>query len=472
MYKHGISVEEKSTQMQRSVVSDSAIQVVVGTAPVNLIKENTLNEPVILNNFEDAQTKMGYSEDTEKFSICEAIDVAFNIFKVSPIVAINVLNKDKHVQAVTSTPYQISNREVIIDEQGILLDSVVITSGESTYENEKDYILEFTATGKLKVTVLEEGTISSETTELSVAYTKLDPSLVTEDDILAGIEKIKNVYPKLNVVPGLLVVPGWSQKINVKKAMLRQTEKLNGLFNCSALLDIDTEVATTIEEAIKFKEDNMYIDKRAIVLWPMIKISGKKYYYSTVLASLIAYVDYINDNVPFVSPSNKKMNISGVCLNDGSEVIFDYEDANELNAVGIVTAVNLNGWRAWGNNTSIYPQSDDVKERFIPVRRMFDWWANSFILRYFERVDDPLNTKLIESIVDEENILANGFKSRFQIADAKIEFLPEDNSTADLLNGHIKFRQSLTPFPPAESIENVLEYDTSALSESIFGGEN
>ena len=101
---------------------------------------------------------------------------------------------------------------------------------------------------------------------------------------------------------------------------------------------------------------------------------------------------------------------------------------------------------------------------------MFDWWGNSFILTYFQKVDDPLNFRLIESVVDSENIRANGYKARFQIADARIEFVPEENPQTDLLNGTIKFNQYLTPFPPAETIINTLEFDPQALADSLTGG--
>lgn len=38
MYKHGIEVEEKKTTYQRPLATSYGVQVVVGTAPVNLTK--------------------------------------------------------------------------------------------------------------------------------------------------------------------------------------------------------------------------------------------------------------------------------------------------------------------------------------------------------------------------------------------------------------------------------------------------
>jgi phage tail sheath protein FI len=102
---------------------------------------------------------------------------------------------------------------------------------------------------------------------------------------------------------------------------------------------------------------------------------------------------------------------------------------------------------------------------------MFDWWGNSFILTYFQKVDNPMNIRLIESIVDSENIRANGYRNRFQLADARIEFNISENPTTDLISGKIRFHQYLTPFPPAETIIDVLEFDADSLAASL-GGES
>ena len=80
-----------------------------------------------------------------------------------------------------------------------------------------------------------------------------------------------------------------------------------------------------------------------------------------------------------------------------------------------------------------------------------------------------MNRRLIESIIDSENIRAGGFKARGQIADAKMEYISEENPITDLLNGKIRFKQYLTPFLPAETIINVLEFDPIALENSLKG---
>ena len=57
-----------------------------------------------------------------------------------------------------------------------------------------------------------------------------------------------------------------------------------------------------------------------------------------------------------------------------------------------------------GNNTACYPDVTDPKDRWIACRRFFSWWANSFMLTYKSRVDNPANKRLIETICDTENI--------------------------------------------------------------------
>ena len=483
-YTHGVYIYENPTSVIAPLTADSGVQFIVGTAPVNLLPDPVaaVNVPILVNSFAEAVQKVGYSDNFEKFTVCQSIDASFRVFNVAPLVIVNVLDPAKHTTEVLNEKHPIVNKQVIIEEEGILIQGLQVkdSSGITTYVLDQDYELSFNSSGHVVVKILEDGDIPDEATELSISYTQLDPSQVTEEDIIGGydaatgkytgLENISQVFPRLGIVPGLIVCPGWSHKPAVGIAMSAKCELINGSFNCQAVKDIDTTAATGANEYSKvntWKNNNSYTGKHDIVCWPMVKIADKKYYFSALEAALIAYTDAQNENVPFVSPSNKRFPITGTILADGTEVYLDQVQANLLNGQGIVTAININGWRSWGNNTGIYPSSTDVKDRFIPVRRMFDWWGNSFILTYFQKVDNPMNLRLIESIVDSENIRANGYKARYQIADARIEFRADQNPTTDLLNGKIRFNQYLTPYPPAETIENVLEFDPNSLRTAL-----
>lgn len=80
-----------------------------------------------------------------------------------------------------------------------------------------------------------------------------------------------------------------------------------------------------------------------------------------------------------------------------------------------------------------------------------------------------MNKRLIEAVVDSENIRLNGLKARGQIADARIEYREDLNPQTSLIDGKITFMQFYTPFPPAECITDILEYDPDALAASLAG---
>ena len=486
VYKHGVYVEENPTTFEQPGESTSTTIVAFGTAPINLADDpnSVVNSPQIVRTFEEAKNLFGYSDDWEKYTLSEVMDAAFKQVKSAPLVLVNVLDPNEHTTSVTSEEITAINSQATINTEGIVLDSVVLKSqdGTTTYTIDEDYLLAFDDEGFVSVSVLDGGQITVSET-LTVDYDKLDPSLVTNDDIIGGydettntfkgIETVSTIFPKLNVVPSLLIAPGFSHNQEIGAALVAKSEAINGSFKTENVLDLE---GNTIDSAILDKETKLYDDKSSVLAWPKIKISDKTYRYSSILASVMQRTDVENDNVPYQSPSNKRISISSLVNDDGQEIYLDQVQGNRLNGKGIVTAINMRGWRVWGNNTAMYDDENlsnvpDPKDRFIAVRRMFNWWGNSFILNYFDRVDDPTSYRLIESVVDQENIRANGFKARGQIAGAKIEFREKDNPVHQIMDGKIQFIQKIGFLTPAKEIENVIEFDPTILTESLFGGD-
>ena len=250
--------------------------------------------------------------------------------------------------------------------------------------------------------------------------------------------------------------------------------KINGVFTCECIVDIDsTESGATKYTDVKtVKEKSGLVSEHMEPVWPKVRIGDEVYYYSAIYSALIAYTDAGNDNVPNLSASNKPLPITGLCLDDeaDSEVVIDQEQANVVNSFGVVTAINFNGFRSWGNNSAAYPQMTDPKDRWFCCRRFFSWWGNSFILNYFQKVDDPSNTRLIEALCDAENIRGNSYMAQGKCAGARITYREDENPITEILNGKIQFRQYLAPYTPAEDILNILEFDPTMLEASI-GGE-
>ena len=72
---------------------------------------------------------------------------------------------------------------------------------------------------------------------------------------------------------------------------------------------------------------------------------------------------------------------------------------------------------------------------------MFNWHAQTFIQTYWAKVDKPTNKRLIQTLLDSENIRLNGLASQQVILGGRVEFRSDENPTTDLLDGKIKFRR-------------------------------
>lgn len=477
-YLHGVRVQENPTNIASPVSNDGGVPVIFGTAPINLAAdpENATNKLFLCRTFAEAKAAVGYSDDYDNYTLCQAMDAFFKVYGVGPIVICNVLDPETH-KATYEETLTVTNGQAVSTTEGVLLSGLTVKADSADLTLDTDYTVEFNDGGYIVVTVIKEGV-----TTVILSGNKIDPSAVTADDIIGsfdaetgeetGTELLRKVYPKFGLAPGLLLAPGWSHIPTVGLALAEKCTDISGLFKCECVVDIDcsdtgAKMFTDVESV---KEENGYNGKHMIALWPMVKNADKIMAYSAMFAAMTAYTDYQNDNVPNLSPSNKEIKISAAVLADGTEVVLDITQANELNAIGVVTAINLNGFKSWGNNTAAYPDVTDPKDRWICCRRFFSWWGNSFILTYLEKVDDPANYRLIESIVDSENVRGNSLVSQGKCAGIKMVYSKDDNPVEKVLEGKIVFKQYLAPYTPAEDILNVIEFDPSML-ETALGGE-
>lgn len=251
--------------------------------------------------------------------------------------------------------------------------------------------------------------------------------------------------------------------------MVAKASSINGHFSCIALTDVPTATVTKYTDVAAWKNDNNYTSARQVVCWPMAKLGSDTYHLSTQLAGVICRTDAENEDIPYVSPSNKSLQANAAVLTDGTAVYLGSDQAAYLNGQGIVTALNfIGGWKAWGNRTGVYPAVTDPKDAFIPIRRMFDWIGNTLILTFWQKVDYPINKRLVETIVDSANIWLNGLTARQFILGGRVEFQQDENPVTDLMDGIIRFHVYVTPPSPAREIDFVIEYDPQYL-ETLFG---
>lgn len=471
-YKHGVYVSEVPTKVIPPVRVDCGLPVVIGTAPVNMAKEDlAVNTPKLIQNYEDAVKFFGFSEDFENYTLSEFIYSQFVLYGIGPVVLINVLDKEKHKKAGKVKDLVIENGKGKIDEKGILPESLVIKSQDKTFKLGEDYTILFE---KEIVEIVGVSEAFKDAT-YTITYNVLDPSMITKADIIGGVdvntgkrqglELVEEVYPRFGLVPGLILAPGYSQNSDVAAIMKSKANSVGGLFRAMALCDADADLLK--DELTPFKNKNNVTDKSQVLCYPKLGLGDKAFNFSTHLAGVINRTDYDNGSIPYVSPSNKTLQVDKTLIKD-NEVVLTLDDTNYLNSQGIVTAHNFNnGWKTWGNRTAAYPGITDIKDSFIPTRRMFDWVGNTLILTFWQKIDNPMNKRLIETVVDSANLWLNGLTAQGVLLGARVEVLKDENPITDLMDGVIKFHVYMTPPSPAREIDFIQEIDVNYFTQFI-----
>ena len=474
---HGVYVDEKATQISKPRETTTGIAFVVGLAPIHKLADpsKAVNEPILIKTFTEAKDKLGYSEEFDKFTLCQSMYMNLSVRKVAPIIFVNVLDPAKvtHTKTVAATAVTITDGQGTLAEKYMLIDeNLVVKNGDDVLVKDTDYAVEHDENDNLVVTILT-GTYAS----VTVAGKALNPAGVTASDIIGGVNLstgvitglslINKVYPNFGINAATIIAPGYSKNPTVAAAMASLTEGINGVFRAECIIDIDSTTYTKPTDAAAMKAAVGVKDPHAYLVWPCVKIGSHIIAGSANAAAVFQYVDYERGaGMPYVPVSNKSAYVDSVVLEDGTEIILTPEEGNILNDKGIATYVKAEGIKLWGCESSAYPDTNDPKDRWWNIRRFFTWHGNNFIRTYFSKVDEPINKKLVESIIDAENIVMNGYVSAGACLAASIK-VSDQNTVETLADGKLYFEQMITPPAPAQEIRNTLSFDPDALTEAL-----
>lgn len=474
IYPHGITMVERETSLIPPVRSTSGLTVAFGTAPLHLATgEDALknvNKPKLCYTYQEAVEQFGYSSDFDSYTLCEAIRSHFALFNVAPIVLVNVLDPEVHREAVPEAEYQITDGTANLGKN-VLRGTVVVKLEDAALVLGTDYSLVTNGANETLISVLADGALEN-ATSLHAAFDRLDPTAVDSGDIIGGVdtatgdyeglELVNSVFTLFRLLPGIVIAPKWSQDPAVAAVIKSKVGNVNAHFKCLGVVDIpsDAENADTYQKVAAWKNDNNIVSELLVACWPKVSLAGEVFHLGTQLASLMNQVDAGNEDIPYESPSNKNLQMNGLVRADGKELNFGIETANYLNGQGIVTASNfMRGWAAWGNRTSIYPAVTDIKDAFIPTRRMTSWMSNQFILTFWQEIDHPMTRRMVKRIVNSWNTYLNGLTSREYILGGRLVFIEDENPTTELIDGKLTFHMHIAPPPPAENITCIIEYD-------------
>ncbi len=446
-YRHGAFFDETPTSLVTPVEVDSALPVVIGTAPVHNLPPAAqggppapVNEPRLIYTVEDFVAQFGGLKDGEaahNYTLTEFVNVFIGRYNVAPVVCVNVFDPAKHV-----------------GENGAPDVSTVTTA---------DII---GSAGVADVSGSEQIAQSADGSGYAGPYGSADGAGKVESGKRTGLALVDRVFPLFRKVPGLILAPGFSSNPAVAIAIGAACENISGHFRAVGVADLPGGIARP-EDAPAWVNDNNLTDENLLLFFGTPVYDNAPEYGSTHLAAVMARRDAENDGIPFWSPSNRRMLCQGLTHNCEELALTPLEAAN-LNGNGIVTGLNMvGGMVAWGDQTACYPGVTDVKDASIPIRRMFNWIGNTLVLTAWQKVSNPLRRRLISSICDTCNIWLNGLVAREFILGGRVTFEARDNSSTDLMAGKVRFHVHVTPPTAAREIVFTLEYDPAYL-ETLF----
>lgn len=467
--RHGVYIQEVATALTPPIEATAGLPIVFGTAPVHRTEDpaGAVNTLKICYRWSTMINELGYDDDWKKWTCCEVMYSQAKLYNVSPTCFVNVFNPTKHFTVSEAQVYTFAKGKITLDSLDIIADTIAIVKDtDDSYVLGVDYQLYRDEDGYIVVTLIDGGDLVADQT-VAINYHLADPSKVTKTDIISAIELANRCYPQFGLTPGFLIAPGWSHDSEVGNVLEAQAALINNHWGAMAVLDVSTKECRKFTDAIPWKSDKGYVSTYDIVGWPMGSMGGRVYHLSTHAVGVAITTDAQYDNIPSASPSNHPLQLDGMCLADGTPVALAPDEAELLNAAGIVTGfrLGLEGWQLFGNRTGAYPGTSDPKDAFIAIRRMYNWLRNTLTLTFWKKLDTRMGRALIDDVVTSANTHIAGWARDGHLIGGRMVYDPAENSVTDLMNGIITFYGFYTPPPPAQQIKFKMQFDTDYLKK-------
>lgn len=482
---HGVRTSQVPTSLVPAAQLDASLCMAFGCAPIHRLSEEQQakvkpGEIVLIYSEDEAGEQLGISykyDDFDKWGLSEVAYSHFALFGVAPVIFVNLYDPAVHFQDVTGEAVTLTGGKGTL-ANGDVIGAVELTaeSGGAAFISGTDYDLN-TITGAISAI---EGGAMENVAAVKATYKYADPGQVTASDCIGGYDIVTGIstglgliddaFPRYRVIPGILVAPGFSEDPTVAAVMAAKCTGINGVFQAVAFADIPSDGpngVTLYTDTPGYKTKNNLVSEDLYLCWPKAKFGDRLMRISVQAASLMATVDKDYDDIPYASLSNHNLQCTAAIAN-GKEVWLDLKKANYLNSNGIATAFNfVGGWKLWGNRTACFPDVTDPKDTLLSSRRMIAWYGNRLVKTWWQKVDYPINRRLVQTIINSEQINLNSLTAAGALLGGRIELLDAENSILDLMDGKITFHVYLGLVAPAENIHFKLEYDPSYL-ETLF----
>ena len=476
-FYHGVKTNQLPTAIVPPRTIMSALPIVFGCAPIHRLPADMQakvapGKIIMIHDVAEAGALLGIDVQRDGFEHWTLSEMAYSyfvLFSAAPVVFANLFDPAKHRKSAVLEPVAFTAGKGRL-AWGDLVEAPVLTpvGGGDPFVPGVDYIAN-TITGE--ITILEDGAMAT-LDQAAASYSFAAPELVTAAECIGGydvvtgkttgISLVDDVFPRYREVPSIGLAPKFSEEPAVAAILAEKMGAVSGVLEGIAIADVPSDGSRGISlhsDVPEYKIKNNLVSPDLILCWPKIELDGRVIRMSAQAAGVMANTDAAHGGIPHVSPSNKNLQMTS-CVAGGEEVWLDLPKANYLNGNGIVTALNFSGgWKLWGNRTACFPDAADPKDTFISSRRMMAWYGNRLVLTWWESLDEGITRRLIQTIVNSEQINLNSLTAAGVLLGGRITFLQSENSQTDLISGKIKFHVYLGLVAPGEVIEFDLEYD-------------
>ena len=438
---------------------------------------NNVNKPIVVNNIAEARKYFGYSDEWDKYTLCEAMHVHLENKGVGPLVFINVLNPATHKASdagtVSKTPE--NGRVTIPAAQDIILDSVVVKSDNTTKIKGTDYAIAYNIEKKT-ITISELTAEALGTSALTITYNTVDASAVTAADVIGtsdglglntGVFAIKNVYQLTGYIPAYLAAPGFSSVPAVHAAMYQNSVKVNGHWDVYMFVDLpimNSETPLTLDTAKTYKNGNGYTKENETVFFPLAQGNdGKIYHLSVLAAANFQELLLSQDGIPYKTASNTDCSLIENLYLGASNTGRVYDDSiinEKLNKNGIASAAYVGGrWAIWGCHSADYDQDNGDQINVAETNRMMLYYiSNDFQHRRTPDVDKPMTANDLQTIIAEEQTRVDALLNIGALTRGVVTLNADAQARSDIMNGDYSFLFDITTTPLAKSLTAIVNW--------------
>lgn len=489
-YKHGV-YGEQTPSANSAATAVGTVPAYIGTAPIQQVNaagesgfdySPYINTPILIRRYRDVAQSLGYSEDWSTMTLGEAVSAHFlaGDEPIGPIVVVNMADPTKLASENTETPITLSgttgDKVGYLNDPLAAIENIALSATSGVLTKGADYTLSY-VDGQIMVQVTK-----SDFTDASVTATykqiNVTQETLTATAFASALAALDVAEVKTGQIPNVIAAPGWSHlPAYHAELMAKVKERLAQKWNAIAVTDIPADDTTnTPALAQEWKTENSYNSKLEKPCWPMVLYGGQKYHLSTLAAVDMQTVDTNAGGIPYISPSNKVINASATCLEDGTELYISEVTGNALNQKGITTTnIIRGGMRLWGPHMGNYDFDNEgnilPEDRQDASVRMGLYLLNYLQYNYIDVVDNPLLRRDIDAILASVQQWLNSLVNAGQLLYGSVAFEPDENSTDSMISGDFVFSIKDTFTPNVKSLTFRTQYTTQGLS-SLTGGEN